>query len=101
MALLREYVLGRPRSHQPLLLIQSSIAQSGVPLLRQIIIESNKQQSCTCLTFCLLYRPSDLIEENVLSDRIKVYDWLELASGYAGTFSDTKRQILRAVKAGM
>lgn len=33
-----------------------------------------------------------------MSDHIKVYDWLEFVSGYAGTFSDIKKQIFQAVK---
>ncbi|KAM6498158.1 hypothetical protein JOM56_006106 [Amanita muscaria] len=98
MSLLREYTYGTLRSHHPLLLIQSSIAQSGVPLLRHIITGNNARQPTTSLVFCLLYRPSDLMEENVLYDHIKVYDWLGFVPGYNDSPFDVKDQILQAVR---
>ncbi|KAF8626525.1 hypothetical protein AX15_004830 [Amanita polypyramis BW_CC] len=99
MALVREYASGPPRSQQPLLLIQSSIAQSGVPLLRHIIAESTgNRSSAQCLVFCLLYQPSDLIEENASSDCITVYNWLEFVPGYSVTSFSAKDRILQTTQ---
>ena len=101
MALLREYVSGPPRAYRPLLLIQSSVAQSGIPLLRHVVAESSKDQLSTqCLLFCLLYVPSDLVERNSASDRITVYDWLEFVPGYGDTSYDVKKLILQAIQEG-
>ncbi|KAK2461877.1 hypothetical protein APHAL10511_006340 [Amanita phalloides] len=99
MALLREYANGPPRSHRPLLLVQSSVAQSGVPLLRHIIAESDKVQfSAQSLVFCLLNRPSDLVKKNTSSDRTIFYDWLDYVPGYTETPYNARERILQAIR---
>ena len=101
MSLLCEYASGPPRLHRPLLLIQSSVAQSGVPLLRHVIAESSKDQfSAQCLVFCLLYLPSDLVERNPVSDRITVYDWIGFVPGYNDASYNVKERILQAIQQG-
>ena len=102
MALLCEYASGPPRPHRPLLLIQSSVAQSGVPLLRHVIAESSKDRfSAQCLVFCLLHLPSDLVERNSVSDRITVHDWIGFVPGYNDALYDVKERILQAIQQGM
>ncbi|PFH54523.1 hypothetical protein AMATHDRAFT_135248 [Amanita thiersii Skay4041] len=97
MARLHEYTKGSPRVQQPLLLIQSSPSQSGVPLLRYIITESSRSKSdCHCLLFCLLYRVSDFIE-GFPNEHITTHDWTGYVPEYSEPF-DVRQQILRAVQ---
>ena len=101
MALLCEYASGPPRPHRPLLIIQSSVAQSSIPLLRHVIAESNKDQfSAQCLVFCLLYLPSDLVEQNSVSDRIIVHDWIGFVPGYNNVPYNGKERVLQAIQQG-
>jgi len=91
-----------PRLHQPLLLIQSSTAQSSLPILRRFILNcinvNNKAQGRTLL-FCLLYPPASLLEGPAsLHERLQVVDRIGCVPGYSDNWSDPQDQILSCVE---
>jgi len=61
---------------QPLFLVQSSLAQTGLPLLSHIVNHNPAQR---CLLFCLLFTPPALQPE----EHIEVYDWIDRVPGYS------------------
>ena len=61
----------------PLVVLQSSLAQSCLPILRHIV---NDSKSSFNLLFCLLYPPSSLAL--TASDTLEIHDWLDRVPGY-------------------
>lgn len=105
MTLLSTTIDERPRPDQHLLIFQSSAAQSSLPLLSQLLsrsLEPNNTTSRTyTLLFCLLYRPSTLLESGVVSsDHLKAHDWVGSVPGYDNDWSDPREKILLAVQNG-
>jgi len=81
------------RAHYPLLLLQSSAAQSCLPLLRCIIADS-PYRTFLC---CLLHPPSTLVEDTALN--VQVFDYVDKVPGYSDGSSDL-RGLLTAVQSG-
>jgi len=93
------------RSHQPFILLQSSIAQSCLPVLRKIINnEPHKiaSKQIHTLLLCFLQPPSRLIDDSNLlsrSGKIDVLDYTDKIPGYDDSWTDPCEDILRAVRA--
>ncbi|KAH9486887.1 Elongator complex protein 5 [Psilocybe cubensis] len=78
-------ILNDEAHRHPLLIVQSSLAQSGLPVLRSILTNNvgakGKQIDRENLLFCLLYPPSSLVDEKTTTS-LNVYDWTDRVSGY-------------------
>jgi len=61
---------------QPLFLLQSSLAQTGLPVLSHIVNHSPAQK---CLLFCLSFPPPALLPD----EHVEVYDWIDRIPGYS------------------
>lgn len=87
------------RPHQPLILVQSSTAQTCLPVLRSLI-QPAKRPAQTLL-FCFLYPPASLIAgwPNTSNSSLKVFDYTEQIPGYDET-QDSRDEILAAVRSG-
>ena len=80
----------------PLVILQSSLAQSCLPILRHVV---NDPKPSFNLLFCLLYPPSSLVD-NISSDIIEVHDWLDRVPGYFDA-SNMPLDLLDIVKRGI
>lgn len=80
----------------PLLILQSSLAQSSLPILRSLVVEPSKNSRRSVL-FCLLYPPSIFAESSSL-DFVDIHDWLDKVPGY-GDF-DKLKELLAITKIG-
>ena len=80
----------------PLVILQSSLAQSCLPILRHLV-NSPKPSSSFSLLFCLLYPPSSLAD-NISVETLEIYDWLDHVPGYREPSSD---DLLDIVKRGI
>ncbi|KAG6845800.1 hypothetical protein H0H87_003854 [Tephrocybe sp. NHM501043] len=100
MSLLSATVKDPPRLQQPFLFIQSSIAQSGVPLLRQILASNLTTRSSNhFLLFSFIYPSADILRDvSPLPENIDVFDWLDSVPGYSDGWSDPRAKILSAVE---
>ncbi|KAF8168050.1 hypothetical protein B0H34DRAFT_792706 [Crassisporium funariophilum] len=67
----------------PLLILQSSLVQSSLPILRHILSQGPNSQppSCHNLLFCLLYPPTSLFDGSP-PETLQVHDWLDRVPGY-------------------
>jgi elongator complex protein 5 len=103
-SLLGRVLYDPPRPHQPLLLVQSSIAQSSLPILRQFIIRNYQTSSGAqshSLVFCLLHPPSSLVGDGASHHKnLQVYNRIGNVPGYVDNFSDPREEILSAVNNG-
>ena len=98
--------VGRPtRPYQPFVLLQSSAAQSCLPILRNLIEtgtsgshESLKTSRHTLL-FCLLYPSANLSRDTPLQS-IQIYDLLSNIVGYTNDWIDPRDTIMSAVLSG-
>lgn len=100
-------LIDSPRPHQPLLLIQSSAAQSGLSILRQSLqknleAKASKGSPTKTLLFCFLHPPSCLVvdESSIDTERLAVHDYLDNIPGYLDSWSDCRHAILSAVNEG-
>ena len=73
MTLLHSILHADPKRH-PLLILQSSLAQSSLPILRSLLVENSRR----IILFSLLYPPSDA----VLPESVVVHNWLHRVPGY-------------------
>ena len=89
-------VLQDEAKRHPLLILQSSLAQSSLPILRSLIVDSSKNSGRNVL-FCLLYPPSIFVESSSL-DFVDIHDWLDKVPGY-GDF-DKHKELLTITKIG-
>jgi elongator complex protein 5 len=76
-------------------LVQSSSAQSALPVLRNLIANGTSP----VLLFCLLYPPESLLGEKINDRRVKVFDWTDRVPGYR-TQDYSLPNILDAVQPG-
>jgi elongator complex protein 5 len=81
----------------PLVILQSSLAQSCLPILRHVI---NDPKPSFNLLFCLLYPPSTLAD-NISSDTVEIHDWLDHVPGYCDASSNTTSDLLDIVERGI
>lgn len=107
MPLLLPSILNRSqRPHQPLLLLQSSIAQSCLPVLRKIINnDDNKGRRVPTVLICFLHPPSSLVDHaNVTSQElegaVKVLDFTGRVPGFDDSWTDLREDIFASVKNG-
>ncbi|KAG5342419.1 hypothetical protein C0989_002254 [Termitomyces sp. Mn162] len=86
-------------SQQPFVLLQSSVAQSSIPLLRRILENNLKtHQNCTLL-FSFIYPPTDLLGDvSSPAENVRVFDWLKAVPDYASDWSDPRVKIFNAVE---
>ncbi|TFK41107.1 hypothetical protein BDQ12DRAFT_678911 [Crucibulum laeve] len=92
-------VITTPRRGNPLVVLQSSAAQSSLPILRQILARSSDKSKARCynILFSFLYLPSSILDDSS-SQNIEVHDWLGRIPGYHESTLDTRNEILSAVK---
>ncbi|KAG5653063.1 hypothetical protein H0H81_002443 [Sphagnurus paluster] len=102
MSLLFPIINEPPHLWQPLLILQSSIAQSSIPILRQILANSLKSRSSNhFLLFSLAYAPSTILNDFAcLPETVQVLDWTDSIPGYVDTWDDPRSAILSAVEKG-
>ncbi|KAH9946665.1 hypothetical protein B0H21DRAFT_779009 [Amylocystis lapponica] len=99
MSLLLPSALAISRS-QPFLLLQSSTAQSCLPILRHIVSRPGANTQEHIVVFCFLYAPSSFTSKAQLeSENIRVYDWTGRIPGYSEC-PDTRAELLQAIRAG-
>ena len=92
-------------SNPPFLLIQSSTAQSGFSIFRQVLARNLEAPQANhlphTLLFCLVHPPSSLLPEaEVFSDNLQVHDWTCMVPGYEADWKDPRAIILSIVKTG-
>ncbi|KAF8832396.1 hypothetical protein HHX47_DHR1001451 [Lentinula edodes] len=90
--------LDSPGPNQNLLLLQSSIPQSSLPLLRHVIAQNAGQKGAVKkFLFCFLHPPSSLIK-NAAESNVQVYDYLDRIPGYNDAWSESCPEILNLVE---
>lgn len=83
------------------ILLQSSAAQSSLPILRAII---NTQQKNDLILVCNLCNPTSLLgSENITSRRIQTFDWTAEVPGYCEQSIDweSRRNVIKSAIEGM
>jgi elongator complex protein 5 len=93
-------------SAHPFFLVQSSIAQSGLALFRQILTnninECEAKRTQHLLLFCLCYPRSSLLSNDLLlSPNVDVHDWTHIVPGYEKDWENPSARMMSLVKAGM
>ena len=83
----------------PLVILQSSLAQSCLPILRHLV-NNPKPSSSFNLLFCLLYPPSSLAD-NFSPDTLEIHDWLDRVPGYCDTSNTPSDDLLDIVRKGI
>lgn len=90
-------ILTPPRALHPFVLIQSSSAQSALPIVRALTRDACVNK--TVLLFCLLYSPTTIADSDCLrSENVRVFDWTANIPGYADVYLDVREQIFDAIK---
>lgn len=76
-------ILNNESSKHSLLILQSSLAQSSLPILRQVLGAhlGGKNSTRRIILFCLLYPPSSLTVAS-LCESFEIYDWTDHIPGY-------------------
>lgn len=82
----------------PLVILQSSLAQSCLPILRHVV---NDPKSSFNLLFCLLYPPSSLADDNISPDTLEIHDWLDHVPGYCEASNMPSDDLLDVVRRGI
>ena len=95
--------------NQHLLLLQSSTAQTCLPVLRAALRNAIERARETTVLFCFLYPPSSLLgPSRVQSDRVHVVDKTANVPGYddadykseADRITALKRELLETIRSG-
>ena len=94
--LLPSIISNTARTQQPFVLLQSSLAQSTLPLLRNAIAQPKSK----VLLFCLLHPPKCLVEGVTPADLVEVIDLTDRVPGYSDLSPDVRADILRKVEEG-
>ncbi|KZT06922.1 uncharacterized protein LAESUDRAFT_759086 [Laetiporus sulphureus 93-53] len=85
------------RGQQPLLLVQSSTAQSCLPVVQYVVRQADSNPIAgSILLFCLLYAPSAFVKDT--PENVRVFDWTHNVPGYAEDALDVKEEMLRTVR---
>ncbi|KZP31280.1 hypothetical protein FIBSPDRAFT_1037730 [Athelia psychrophila] len=95
--LLPSILANAQRPHSNYVLVQSSIAQTCLPVLRRLVNHRPGSKRARTILICFLYPPSSLCEGT--GDAIDILDYTGNVPGYAGTFNDPRDAILEAAKA--
>ena len=95
--------------NQHLLLLQSSTAQTCIPVLRAVLQHAIERARETTVLFCFFYPPSSLLgPSRVPSDRVHVVDKTANVPGYddaddkseADRITALKRELLETIRSG-
>ncbi|KJA29189.1 hypothetical protein HYPSUDRAFT_196592 [Hypholoma sublateritium FD-334 SS-4] len=88
-------ILKNESQRHPLLVLQSSLAQSSLPILASILAQEPSVKGSTRhnLLFCLLYQPSSLTQAAASTE---VHDWTDRIPGYGQ--SDYSDELLSIVE---
>jgi hypothetical protein len=95
--LIATIISGLSRPHFPFILLESSLVQSCLPVLRAFI--NDRDATAHVLLFCLLYPPSAFANDPP-RERLHVMDRTAQVPGYSETSSDLTESILNRVKQG-
>lgn len=87
---------GPPTSSHPLIIFQSSAAQSSLPLLRCLISHAQ-----TRVVLCTLLYPSQILTGRLRSDLVNIVDCTTSVPGYSDDANDCRERLLSAVTAGV
>ena len=82
-----------------LVILQSSLAQSCLPILRHLV-NNPKPSSSSNLLFSLLYPPSSLAD-NISPDTLEIHDWLDRVPGYCKASNMPSDDLLDIVRRGI
>jgi elongator complex protein 5 len=88
-------ILADESHRHPLLVLQSSLAQSSLPILRHLL---SHEPSRKTLLFSFLYPPPSLVDTNE-SDSLEVYDWIDRVPGYSD--HNSLKELLEIVEKGV
>jgi elongator complex protein 5 len=91
-------ISGLSHPHFPLIVLQSSLVQSSLPVLRAFA--RNKDATTHILLFSLLYPPQTLVEIPC-RDGLTVVDRTTEVPGYGDTCTDLPKLFLSAIKQGV
>ena len=91
MTLLPSILHAEPKRY-PLLILQSSLVQTSLPILRSLLVGSATKS----VVFCLLYSPSTLVD--ALSESVVVHNWVGRVPGYQD--ADTHAELLSTTEEG-
>lgn len=81
---------------QPFVLLQSTAAQSCLPIMRSIIEKAVTQR--TLLLICFLHSPKILVtSEQLQSTNLRLLDWTSQVSGYTDDCIDFSEELLKVV----
>jgi len=86
------------RPYFPLVVLESSLVQSSLPVLRAFV--NNGDATSHVLFFSLLYPPSALLAGDPPREGLHVVDRTAEVPGYSETSSDLSESILNRVKQG-
>lgn len=99
--LIATIISGLSRPHFPLIVLESSLVQSCLPVLRAFV--NDRDATTHVLIFCLLYPPSAFAPADDTSTRegLHVIDRTAQVPGYSETSSpDVAKSFLNSVKQG-
>ena len=95
--LIATIISGLYRPHLPLILLESSLVQSCLPVLRAFV--NDRDATTHVMIFYLLYPPSALADDTC-REGLHVIDRTAQVPGYAGTNPDLAESILNSVRQG-
>lgn len=93
--LLPSIIHSKARLHQPLVLFQSSLAQSSLPILRAVVAESKTK----ILLLCFLY-PPHILFDGPPSVGPQILDFTNHIPGYCSEPEDCRQLILKCISDG-
>ena len=91
-------ISGVSRPHFPLIILESSLVQSSLPVLRAFA--NDRDATTYVLLYSLLYPPSTLVE-NLSREGLSVVDRTTEVPGYSDTCPDLPEFILNKAKQGV
>lgn len=89
------------RTRPSLLLLQSSVAQTCLPVLHNLIDQAARDAKSSALLFCFLYSPSTLYTSDEKSTRLQIQDLTDNVPGYSEHYREPEEVLLDSVKSGM
>ena len=109
MPLLLSSTLAQASRGQNCLLLQSSSAQTCLPVLRAIIKQACERPRETTILFCFLYPPSSFLDPSrPRADHVRIVDRTANVPGYDDAYESEKdwiaalkSEILETVRSGM
>jgi elongator complex protein 5 len=96
--LIATIISGASRPHFPLIVLESSLVQSSLPVLRALV--SSEDATTHVLLFSLLYPPSTLAGVPPRGEGLCIVDRTAEVPGYSETYTDLAESILNRVKQG-